>query len=87
MILVHAFGAVGMACLLIAYYLVSTGRLSPQTVLYQGLNLVAGIILAVYAAILGAAQAIRAYGAEGMEASTKGVTRWRSWSLRRRMPT
>ncbi|MGQ9778471.1 MAG: cell division protein FtsA [Bacillota bacterium] len=40
-----------------------------------------------YAAILGAAQAIRAYGAEGMEASTKGVTRWRSWSLRRRMPT
>mgnify|MGYP001771098874 CR=1 FL=1 len=50
MILVHAFGAVGMACLLIAYYLVSTGRLSPQTVLY----LVAGIILAVYAAILGA---------------------------------
>mgnify|MGYP000055985078 CR=1 FL=1 len=54
MILVHAFGAVGMACLLIAYYLVSTGRLSPQTVLYQGLNLVAGIILAVYAAILGA---------------------------------
>ncbi len=48
----HALGTVGAALLLVAYWLVSKNRIQGESRLYQGLNVVGSVILAVYAALL-----------------------------------
>ena len=50
--MIHVFGAVGMLLLMLAFAMVSTKRLSPSGVAYQGMNLVGALILVVYSIIL-----------------------------------
>ncbi len=54
MYLEHAFGGLGSLMLLVAYWLGSSGRLPVRGYVYQGINLVAAIILVIYSAIFGA---------------------------------
>jgi hypothetical protein len=48
----HAAGTLGAALLLIAYFLVSKGRIKGDSRVYQGLNVVGSVVLAVYGAAL-----------------------------------
>jgi hypothetical protein len=48
----HALGTLGAALLLLAYWLVSKNRIQGESRLYQLLNVVGSVILAVYAALL-----------------------------------
>ncbi|MEX2243081.1 MAG: hypothetical protein WD716_04450 [Fimbriimonadaceae bacterium] len=48
----HFIGTVGAAMLLAAYWLVSKNRIQGESKMYQALNVVGSVILAVYAALL-----------------------------------
>jgi hypothetical protein len=48
----HFTGTVGAAMLLLAYWLVSKNRIHGDSRMYQALNVVGSVILAVYAALL-----------------------------------
>jgi hypothetical protein len=48
----HFVGTVGAAMLLLAYWLVSKNRIQGESRMYQALNVVGSVILAVYAALL-----------------------------------
>lgn len=48
----HFTGTVGAAMLLLAYWLVSKNRIQGDSRMYQALNVVGSVILAVYAALL-----------------------------------
>jgi hypothetical protein len=48
----HALGTLGAALLLVAYWLVSKNRIQGESRLYQLLNVVGSVVLAVYAALL-----------------------------------
>ena len=49
---VHALGTVGAALLLFAYWLVSKNKIQGESRLYQWLNVVGSVVLAVYAFLL-----------------------------------
>jgi hypothetical protein len=49
---IHVFGTLGAAMLLVAYFLVSKNKIQGDSRLYQLLNVVGSIVLAVYAALL-----------------------------------
>ena len=46
--LLHALGAVGPVLLLGAYYMVSTGRVTGRSTLYQAMNLAGSAVLVAY---------------------------------------
>ena len=48
----HALGTLGAAMLLVAYWLVSKNRIEGDSRLYQLLNVVGSVVLAVYAGLL-----------------------------------
>lgn len=48
----HFIGTVGAAMLLVAYLLVSKNKIQGESRMYQALNVVGSVILAVYAALL-----------------------------------
>lgn len=50
----HLIGNIGVVMILGAYFLVSTGRIRSISSVYQGLNLLGAIIIAVYSVILAA---------------------------------
>ncbi len=52
--MIHIVGFAGTALVLGAYFLISTGRLQPQSYGYQGMNLVGAVLLTIYAIVLAA---------------------------------
>ncbi len=50
--MIHVFGAVGMLLLMSAYGLVSSKRLTPSGIAYQGMNFTGAIILVLYSIVL-----------------------------------
>jgi len=50
--MIHVFGAVGMLLLLSAFALISTKRLTPSGIAYQGMNFTGAIILVIYSIVL-----------------------------------
>ena len=48
----HALGTLGAALLLLAYWLVSKNKIQGESRLYQWLNVVGSVVLAVYAFML-----------------------------------
>jgi len=50
----HVLGTAGAAVLLVAYFLVSKGKIKGESPLYQWLNVGGSVVLAVYALLLGA---------------------------------
>lgn len=48
----HIVGNIGVICVLLAYFLVSTGRIKSISAKYQVLNLVGAVILTIYAVVL-----------------------------------
>lgn len=48
----HIVGNIGVVCVLLAYFLVSSGRIKSISPRYQILNLVGAIILTAYAIVL-----------------------------------
>lgn len=50
----HVIGTIGAALLLVAYWLVSKNKIQGESRMYQALNVVGSIVLAVYAFLLGA---------------------------------
>lgn len=50
--MVHVLGGIGTILVLGAYFLVSTQRVTPGSVAFQGMNLVGALLLAVYGALL-----------------------------------
>lgn len=51
---VHVFGNIGVVMILIAYFLVSTGRMKSMSARYQVLNLVGAAVLVAYSFALAA---------------------------------
>lgn len=51
---VHVFGNIGVVMILVAYFLVSTGRMKSMSPRYQVLNLVGAAVLVVYSIALAA---------------------------------
>lgn len=47
--LVHVIGTGGAVAVLLAYFLVSTGRVTSSSVPFQAINLVGAVLLTVYA--------------------------------------
>lgn len=50
--MVHVLGGIGTILVLGAYFLVSTQRVTPRSLSFQGMNLVGALLLAVYGALL-----------------------------------
>lgn len=50
--MVHVLGGIGTILVLGAYFLVSTQRVTPRSVAFQGMNLVGAILLAIYGVLL-----------------------------------
>lgn len=50
--MVHVLGGVGTILVLGAYFLVSTQRVTPRSLAFQGMNLVGAVLLAIYGALL-----------------------------------
>ncbi len=50
----HAMGGVGTLCVLLAYFLVSTGRVKSASYTFQGFNVLGAGLLLAYSVILGA---------------------------------
>ena len=52
--MIHIVGFAGTALVLGAYFLISAGRLRPQSYGYQGMNLIGAALLTIYAIVLAA---------------------------------
>lgn len=52
-VMIDALGWLGMVLYVSAYYLVSSGRLSGRALLFQGLNMVAAVLVALNAGYYG----------------------------------
>ena len=52
--MIHVLGAIGTICVLLAYFLVSSRRISSESREFQALNLVGAIMLALYSLVLAA---------------------------------
>ena len=52
--LIHVVGGIGTIMVLVAYFLVSAGRIASASTAFQGLNLVGAALLAYYAVVLAA---------------------------------
>lgn len=50
--MVHVIGGIGTVLLLVAYFLVSNGRLKSDSLGFQGMNCVGAALLAVYGFLL-----------------------------------
>lgn len=50
--MVHVLGGAGTILVLGAYFLVSTQRVTPRSLAFQGMNLVGAVLLAIYGALL-----------------------------------
>lgn len=50
--MVHVLGGIGTILVLGAYLLVSTQRVDPRSLAFQGMNLVGAVLLAIYGILL-----------------------------------
>jgi O-antigen ligase len=78
-ILIHMLGWTGSILSLLAYALVSVKRAEGDSLLYQGINILAGILLVIYTLVLGA------YATTGLNAVWVGIglfTLGRKWLIR-----
>jgi len=50
--MVHVFGGIGISLVLVAYFLVSNGRLKSASLGFQGKNLIGAALLTVYGSLL-----------------------------------
>lgn len=48
----HVVGGAGTVLVLVAYFLVSTGRIASQSFAFQGMNLLGAVLLTVYGFLL-----------------------------------
>ncbi len=56
--MVHIMGAVGSVVVLLAYFLVTTGRVTSSSWQFQGMNLVGSVLLTIYSFALAAWAAV-----------------------------